>query len=190
MDVPVVAVYDANILYPAPLRDLFVRVAQVGLVRAKWTDDIHDEWIRNVLADRPALSAERLQRTRRLMDAAVRDCLVTGHRDLVDSLALPDPHDRHVLAAAIVAKARLIVTFNLKDFPVTALAGHKVEAIDPDAFLSVLFDRERATVCKAIEQQRSALRNPPRSFQELLEILERSGLPQFVERLRSGSGEA
>jgi hypothetical protein len=70
MEPPLTAVYDANILYPAPIRDLFIRVAQAGLVRAKWTETIHDEWIRNVLKDNPHLSAERLARTRRLMNEA------------------------------------------------------------------------------------------------------------------------
>lgn len=60
---PLIAVYDANALYSAPLRDLLIRLAQAGLVRAKWTDAIHDEWIRNVVANCPHLSAERLART-------------------------------------------------------------------------------------------------------------------------------
>ena len=63
MEHPVTAVYDANVLYPAPLRDLFIRLAQAGLVRAKWTDTIHDEWTRNVLKNNPMLSSERLTRT-------------------------------------------------------------------------------------------------------------------------------
>ena len=79
MEHPATAVYDANVLYPAPLRDLFVRLAQAGLVRARWTDAIHDEWVRNVQADNPSLSPERLSRTRALMNDAVRDCLVTGY---------------------------------------------------------------------------------------------------------------
>lgn len=79
MEPPVTAVYDANILYPAPMRDLFIRLAQAGLVRARWTETIHDEWIRNVLKDNPRLSAERLARTRTLMNEAVRECLVTGY---------------------------------------------------------------------------------------------------------------
>ena len=114
MEHPVTAVYDANILYPAPLRDLFIRLAQAGLVRARWTETIHDEWIRNVLKDNPQLSAERLARTRTLMNEAVRDCLVTGYEDLIESLSLPDPDDRHVLAAAIRAGAEVIVTYNLE----------------------------------------------------------------------------
>src|SRR5438552_18500576 len=112
MEPPVTAVYDANILYPAPLRDLFIRVAQAGLIRARWTETIHDEWIRNVLRDHPQLSAERLARTRTLMNEAVRDCLVTGYEDLIDFLTLPDPDDRHVLAAAIRAGTDVIVTCN------------------------------------------------------------------------------
>ena len=124
MDHPVTAVYDANILYPAPLRDLFIRLAQAGLVRARWTEAIHDEWVRNILKDNPALSPDRLARTRALMNEAVRDCLVTGYEDLIESLSLPDPDDRHVLAAAIRADAEVIVTFNLKDFPEGTLASY------------------------------------------------------------------
>jgi len=112
MEPPVTAVYDANILYRAPLRDLLIRVAQTGLVRARWTQAIHDEWMGNVLKSNPQLSTERLARTRTLMDEAVRDCLVTGHEDLIDSPTLPDPDDRHVLAAAIRAGAEVIVTYN------------------------------------------------------------------------------
>ena len=89
MEPPVTAVYDANILYPAPLRDLFIRLAQAGLVQARWTEAIHEEWIRNVLKDNPHLSAERLARTRTLMNEAVRDCLVTGYEDLIESLSCP-----------------------------------------------------------------------------------------------------
>lgn len=59
------AVYDANVLFPAPLRDLLMHLALAGLYRARWTDRIHDEWIRNLLAKRPELSRERLERTRR-----------------------------------------------------------------------------------------------------------------------------
>src|ERR1700675_1720689 len=91
MDHPVTAIFDANILYPAPLRDLFIRLAQAGLVRARWTETIHEEWIRNVLNDHSHLSPERWARTRTLMNEAVRDCLVTGYEDWIAALTLPDP---------------------------------------------------------------------------------------------------
>src|SRR6185295_3578619 len=98
-------VYDACVLYPAPLRDLLMRLALTDLFRARWSDDIHEEWITNLLANRPDLTREQLERTRTLMNAHVRDCIVQGYRDLIDGLDLPDPNDRHVLAAAIRARA-------------------------------------------------------------------------------------
>jgi predicted nucleic acid-binding protein len=184
MEHPVVAVYDANILYPAPLRDLFIRVAQAGLVRAKWTEAIHDEWMSSVLKDNPNLSAERLSRTRTLMNEAIRDCLVTGYEDLIDSLSLPDPDDRHVLAAAIRGGADVIVTCNLKDFPADALARFEIEAQHPDDFLIGLIDLAPGLVCRAVQRQRSGLRNPAKTADELLCTLESQGLPQAVARLR------
>ena len=72
-----VVIYDACVLYPAALRDLLMRVAQAGLVRARWTDAILDECFENIVAARPELSPEALARTRELMIEAVRDCLVT-----------------------------------------------------------------------------------------------------------------
>lgn len=184
MEHPVIAVYDANILYPAPLRDLFIRLAQAGLVRARWTETIHDEWIRNVLKDNPNLSVERLTRTRTLMNEAIRDCLVMGYEDLIGSLTLPDPDDRHVLAAAIRAGAEVIVTCNLKDFPAEALSRFDITALHPDDFLAGLLDLAPGAVCFAVKQQRESLRNPPRTAAELLATLESQGLSQTVTRLR------
>jgi predicted nucleic acid-binding protein len=184
MEPPVTAVYDANILYPAPLRDLFIRLAQAGLVRARWTEPIHDEWLRNVLKDNPQLSPERLARTRTLMNEAVRDCLVTGYEELIDSLTLSDPDDRHVLATAIRAGAGVIVTYNLTDFPAETLARFDIEAQHPDDFLVSLLDVAPGAVCSAVKRQRESLRNPPKTAEELLTTLESQGLPQTVARLR------
>lgn len=109
-------VYDACVLYPAPLRDLLMRLALTELFRARWTDDIHEEWITNLPADRSDLTRDQLERTRTLMNANVRDCVVQGYCDLIDGLELPDPNDRHVLAAAIRVHADVILTFNLEVF--------------------------------------------------------------------------
>lgn len=184
MEPPVTAVYDANILYRAPLRDLFIRLAQAGLVRARWTETIHDEWLRNVIKDNPQLSPERLARTRALMNDAVRDCLVTGYEELIDSLTLPDPEDRHVVAAAIRAGAEVIVTYNLTDFPTETLDRFDIEAQHPDDFLISLLDTAPGAVCAAVKRQRESLRNPPKSTTELLTTLESQGLTRAVTRLR------
>ena len=184
MEPPVTAIYDANILYPAPLRDLLIRVAQAGLVRARWTEAIHEEWIRNVLKNNPRLSAERLARTRSLMNEAVRDCLVTDYEGLIASLSLPDPDDRHVLAAAIRAGAEIIVTYNLTDFPAETLVRFDIEARHPDDFVVGLLDLAPGMVCAAVKRQRESLQNPPKTAKELLATLESQGLTQAVARLR------
>jgi predicted nucleic acid-binding protein len=184
MDHQIIAVYDANILYPAPLRDLFVRIAQSGLVQAKWTETIHEEWIRNVLKNRQDTTLERLTRTRQLMDLAVRDCLVTGYEILIDSMTLPDPNDRHVLAAAIRAGADAIVTFNLKDFPESALTEYGIAAYHPDEFLVHLMGLAPGIVCASLKRQRESLRNPTQTVAELLTTLERQGLIETVVKLR------
>jgi len=180
-----IVVYDANVLYPAPLRDLLMRLALTDLFRARWTEDIHGEWIRSVLESRPDLTREQLERTRSLMDAHVRDCLVEGYKSLISSLALPDPDDRHVLAAAIRANASVIVTYNLKDFPAEAVAQYGVEAQHPDEFIAHLIDLNQARVCAAAEEHRGSLRNPPKTVNEYLDTLLRQGLPQTVALLQT-----
>ena len=178
-----VAFLDASVLYPAPLRDLLLELAVSGLYRAKWSARVHDEWTRALLRSRPGLTAARLERTRRLMDAHVRDVLVTGFEDLVPSLELPDPDDRHVLAAAIRAEADLIVTANLKDFPVSSLAPHGLDAEHPDTFLVRLCARWPARFVEALHRVRGRLRHPPLSPDEHLRALRRCGLRATVAEL-------
>lgn len=113
-----IVVYDANALYPNTLRDLLIRIAQLPhLVQAKWTDRILDEVVDSLRKNFPDISDEKASRLRDLMNAAVRDCLVSGYESLISSLDLQDPDDRHVLAAAIKANAQVIVTWNLRALP-------------------------------------------------------------------------
>jgi hypothetical protein len=177
------AIYDACVLYPAPLRDFLLRLAMTELFRARWTDHIHDEWIRGVLGNRRDLAAKQLERTRHLMDQAVPDCLVTGYEELIDSLELSDPEDRHVLAAAIRCQAGVIVTFNLNDFPADIIGRYGIEAQHPDKFISHLLDLDPGSVCNIARLQRQALKNPPKSPEEFLDTLLRQGLAGTVAQL-------
>lgn len=177
-----VVIYDACVLHPAPLRDLLIRLARTGLVRARWTDQILDETFRSVLRRRPELE-KALLRTRELMNAAVDDCLVVGYEPLVESFSLPDPNDRHVVAAAVRAGAQSIVTFNLKDFPAEQLPTD-IEALHPDEFVSDLLDLRPTKVVHAVEAQAAALKNPPQTTDDLLVTLEANGIPQSVAQLR------
>lgn len=119
-------VYDACVLYPAPLRSFLMYLAVTDLYHARWTNDIHEEWMRNVVKDHADIPREQVERIRDLMNSHVRDCLVTGYEPLIGGLTLPHPDDRHVLAAAILCGADTIVTFNLKDFPEDALKPYGI----------------------------------------------------------------
>lgn len=178
------ALYDACVLYPAPLRDLLMHLAQTGLFRARWSEAIHEEWIRSVLEQRTDLRREQLDRTRELMNKAVPDCIITGYEDLVPGLVLPDADDRHVLAAAIRGRADVIVTFNLKDFPESVLDRYGIEAQHPDEFVAHLLDLAPISVCAAVKRQRQSLKNPPKSVDELLATLENLPLLRSVAHLR------
>lgn len=182
------ALFDACVLYPAPLRDLLLELALKDLFRAKWTAAIHDEWIRNLLQQRPDLKPEQLQRTRELMDSHVRDCLVTDYESLIAGLKLPDPDDRHVLAAAIRARADVIVTYNLDDFPAAALKPYGIEAQHPDEFIHHLSDLAPQLVALSAQRCRARLKNPPKNTEEYLGVLSDQRLPQTVAFLRQMDG--
>jgi len=177
-------VYDACVLYPAPLRDLLMQLALSDLYRARWSDLIHEEWVRNVLARRPDLTPVQLNRTRELMNAHVRDCLVSGFEYLIPAIDLPDPSDRHVVAAAVQSGASLIVTFNLKHFPPEALKPYNLVAQHPDDFIVDLLDLHPASVLEAAAKHRRSLKNPPKTADEYLDTLLAQGLTQSVAEMR------
>lgn len=176
-------IYDACVLCPAPLRDLLMHLALTDLFKARWTDQIHEEWV-SALLDKNKFDRATLERTRDLMDANVRDAKVYDYEYLIEIISLPDPNDRHVLAAAIKANANAIVTFNLKDFPEAELAKHNVEAIHPDDFVYCQIDLAPAIACSAIKRHRESLKNPPKSQNDFLNTLLKQQLPQTVLALR------
>ena len=177
------AFLDASVLYPAPLRDLLLELAVSDLYRAKWSDAVHEEWIDALLRARDDLTRERLDRTRNLMNAHVRDALVVDFEDMVEVLDLPDPNDRHVLAAAIKGRADLIVTTNLKDFPVDILTRWRIEAMHPDTFLVHQFHLSQPDFLMAVRSVRSRLKAPPVSAEEYLDTLRRHGLLAVVSEI-------
>lgn len=177
-------VLDANVLYPAPLRDLLMHLTLTRAFQAHWTNQIHDEWTRNVQRVRLEMTNAQLQRIRALMNHHARDALVTGFEKRIRGLTLPDPDDRHVLAAATHVSATRIVTFNLKDFPNSDLEPHGVLAIHPDAFLLEVLGSHSANTVLAVNRQWQSMKAPAVSLLELLNIFERQGLAKFAQQLR------
>jgi len=181
------AILDANVLYPNLLRDLLLSMASAGLYHARWTSQINDEWTRNLVANKPEV-APKIALLLELVNQAVPDCLVENYASLIDSLVLPDPDDRHVLAAAIAGHADAIVTINLKDFPQEVLEQHGIEAQHPDDFLMNQLELRPFEALEIIKRVRARMRNPARSAAELIEMLEKNGLPQTAQYLKSRTG--
>lgn len=178
------ALYDACVLYPAPMRDSLMQLALTDLFRARWSNQIHDEWIRSLLKNRPDLTLEQLTCVRNLMNSNIHDSLVTDYEYLIPTLKLPDPDDRHVLAAAIVGHADVIVTFNLSDFPKEILGCHGIDVVSPDDFIADLIDLNQSKVMEAMCICQKRLKNPPKTMDEYLETLLKQGLDHTVSMIK------
>jgi hypothetical protein len=161
-----------------------MHLSLTGIFRAHWSAEVHDEWMRNLLKNRPDITRERLERTRRLMDKAAPDALVTGYESLIESIDLPDRDDRHVLAAAIRCGASVLVTLNLSDFPNAALAEFGIEAQHPDDFVLSLTETFPEFVLEAARTHRASLRNPSKTPDEYLAELNTQELCRSAAALR------
>lgn len=180
-----VAVLDANVLYPVPVRDILLEMADVKLFQPKWTNQIHAEWIRNLLKNRPDIDPKRLKKLQATMDQAFPDANVSSYEPLIDGIILPDIDDRHVLAAAIKSKAKIIVTNNLKDFPPKHLKPYHIDALSPDRFVKTLITVDENRALKAFKAQVRRLANPPLSEAQILNSLKNCGLTSSVAIFKS-----
>ena len=183
-DAPLV-VCDANVFYSIVTTDLILSLGVAELVRPRWTAQIHDEWMRKLLANRPDLDPAKIARRRRQMDAAIEDGVITGYEALIPQLQLPDRDDRHVLAAAIHVHAQVILTYNRRDFPRRVLAPYGITAHHPDDFLLTVMKRASTEVVETLETMRARKTRPPLSHTDLLERLTNQPLPKFVAALRA-----
>ena len=181
------AILDANVLYPNLLRDLLLSLAAAGLYHARWTGKINEEWTRNLVANRPDI-ASKIGVLLDNVNQAVPDCLVENYESLIENLDLPDKDDRHVLAAAIAGHADAIVTANLKDFPANVVAKHGIEVQHPDDFLMNQLELRPFEALEVIKRVRAKRRSPVCSVTELIDMIEKSGLPQTAQHLRAHAG--
>lgn len=109
--------------------------------------------------------------------------IVTGYENLIPTLVLPDPNDRHVLAAAIVAEADAIITWNLRDFPESSLTEFGIRIRTPDQLVRDLLQENRDLVIRAMKEHQSSLRNPPRTTADYLDNLAAQGLIESIRIL-------
>ena len=180
---PPAVLLDANVLYPFHLRNLLVQLGVDLILIPRWTRRIHDEWVRNLVATGRVLP-ERLSRTLSIMERVLPGADVPGwERRLPEVPALPDPDDRHVVAAALDAPAPVILTLNLRDFPAPILAPLGLAAEHPDAFLCKLFGADPEAVRASVEAAHANLSRSAPHLTAFLGTLERQGLPGFASAL-------
>jgi hypothetical protein len=172
-----------HILYPFHLRNIIVQAAVDQLVEARWTDEIHDEWMRNLMVQVPAIPLERLQVTCQLMNSALPTATIRGYEEHIPRVTLPDPDDRHVVAAGIAANASHVLTWNLRHFPANELKKFGLRRMTPDAFLSGVFDKIPDLVISSPANARRNLSKTRVSASDFIDILERQKLVQVAKRV-------
>ncbi|NHE56679.1 PIN domain-containing protein [Cyclobacterium plantarum] len=183
------ALLDANVLYPAPIRDLLLSLAEDDLFKPFWSNEIHQEWKRNLLKNRPDLDPSRIDRTIYLMNQAFPDALIEGYESRIEQLSLKDSDDRHVLAAAMEANANYLVTANLMDFKLPNFQIDSVKVIHPDAFVIKLISLNPIAVFGSFEKLVSRLKNPPQSKADVLGTLVKCDLPETARVLALMQGK-
>lgn len=179
------ALLDACVLYPLAIADALMSVAAAGSFSARWTTYIEREWVSALERARPELVG-RLDFRRECMREACQDWEVpkAAWEPLVASLVLPDPDDRHVLAAAIAGHADYIVTLNLRDFPQAAAAKFGIDVVDPDTFLLNQWVLEPEVAAAAFQAMRERRRRPEFGPDDFARALHAGGLPLVAQRFR------
>ncbi len=191
------AFLDASVLYSVAVTDLLLRLAAEELFEPLWSLEVEAEWTRRLLEKRPDLKADRIQRRANRMREHFSRAVVpqSAYLPYLSKIELPDKGDRHVVAAAFAGSAEVLVTYNLEDFPETALAPFELEPLHPDAFLTDLLEAEirangqpRRTLA-GIRALRAALQNPPSPEAWLRAIAEKHELRNFARALQSFLGQ-
>jgi predicted nucleic acid-binding protein len=130
-----VALLDANVLHPISLCDVLLRLAEKGLFQPRWSDEILNETLESIVRQHAHVARQSIGERIEDMRHAFPDAMVHGYQTLRDALDAEMKDDAHVLAAAVVGKADLIVTNNLRDFAPVLLRRYDLDAQSADTFL-------------------------------------------------------
>ena len=170
-----IAVLDACVLYRGTVTDFLLNAAEQGVFEPIWSQQIADEWTRNLVL-RTQIPRERIDYRRNRMNDAFPEASCDAGSETLNSVidhcrSKAEEKDAHVVATAIAAEASIIVTYNLKDFPPHILKPFGLEAMVPDDFFCDLADTD---VLKALGTARAhfnSIRKPPLSAPDYLDLL-------------------
>jgi len=175
-------VLDACVLFPMYLRDTLLSTAEEGLYLPYWSQKILNEAMSNLVSG-GILSQEKARNLEEIIKEAFPEAMVTVPVGL-DDLMTNHPKDRHVLAAAVIAKADVIITNNMADFKEKDLAPWNIKAQSPDEFLSELFDEYPDLIVKLLQQQSAKYKKPPKTVAELLDFFgKKAHMPKFASNV-------
>lgn len=175
------AMIDACVLYPTALCDIVQRAGVAGLVVPLWSDRILDEWTRAAARDGGSAMAEA-----GAFAATFPEGRIAPPEGAEQGLFLPDPDDRHVLAAAIAGRADTILTYNLRDFPSRVLAEYGIAARHPDGFLWELQSRAPDAMGSILEAARAGAERASGQPLTLRRLLRRLRLFRLARALGEG----
>jgi predicted nucleic acid-binding protein len=178
-----IAILDTNILYSAGTRDIFLQLATYERFVPKWSTDIRRELMNTYRNNRPDIAIEKLESMWSEMNHYFPDSMITGYEHLVVDLDLPDPHDRHILAAAIHGNCNVIVTQNIKDFPAARTDPLGIYVCSADDFLMMMFTSYPLEFIESIRAMLARLQSPSYSVAQYLQMRARDGLTQVAAEL-------
>lgn len=175
------ALFDTNVLFGFHLNDVILGMAERGLFRPLWSEQILEELSKNLTEQ--GLPAANVERRIRSMRRAFPDAIVSGFDDLIGTMT-NDPKDRHVLAAGIRANCEVLVTFNLKDFPEASVTAYDIEIVHPDKFLLDQLDLYPGQTVGVLRQLIADYSSPTLEMEDLLVRLADAGVPDFASSVR------
>lgn len=176
-----VALLDANVLHPISLCDVLLRLAEKGYFRPLWSEEILEETLESILRRRPDLRRKSVAERIEDMKAAFPEASVSGYESLREALLAEMNDDAHVVAAAVVGKADLIVTDNLKDFPAHVLSRYSLQALTADQFLVHQWWLDQDGVLAMLKDME---RDYDRPVDRMLSTLQKL-VPDFVRSIQS-----
>ena len=163
---------DANVIVSSWTLDVLLSLGDLGMIDHSWSEKILEEYLRAMEGLKRRDAAEKKMAA---ANQAFPSAMVYGV-GLPEGIELPDPDDRHVVAAALVGECDCIVTYNLRDFPQEALDKYGLRAMSPDDLVMELVGKNPVTVLCVIDALIRSKRRPPRTYDQEMEGLRRCGM--------------
>lgn len=161
---------DANVIVDAQVRDIFCRLDKADLIDLRWSAHILAE-VRRALVDNLEREPAKVDRLLRTLERAFPLAAVSGFDRLIEDFDLPDPDDRHVVAAAVHGECDLLVTYNERDIPGSAVEDHDLLVLTTDSALVLMAQWFAQELPGVVEAQVAALKSPATTTDSFLDRL-------------------